>query len=41
LKLRERTAGWFAENADRLSLGHSIRVVLRSYAREAEARSEP
>jgi glycosyltransferase involved in cell wall biosynthesis len=40
LKLRESTASWFAENADRLSLAHSIRVVLRSYAREADARSE-
>jgi glycosyltransferase involved in cell wall biosynthesis len=41
LKLRERTASWFAENADRLSLAHSIRAVLRSYAHEPEARGEP
>jgi glycosyltransferase involved in cell wall biosynthesis len=41
LKLRESTASWFAENADRLSLAHSIRAVLRSYAREADSRGEP
>jgi glycosyltransferase involved in cell wall biosynthesis len=40
LKLRERTASWFAENADRLSLAHSMRVVLRSYARESAGRDE-
>jgi glycosyltransferase involved in cell wall biosynthesis len=39
LKLRESTASWFAENADRLSLAHSIAVVLRSYAREADGRN--
>jgi glycosyltransferase involved in cell wall biosynthesis len=30
--LRESTARWFAENAERLSLEHSLRVVLDSYA---------
>ena len=32
IALRESTAGWFAENAERLSLEHSLRVVLESYA---------
>jgi glycosyltransferase involved in cell wall biosynthesis len=41
LKLRESTASWFAENADRLSLAHSIRVVLRSYTGEADGRNDP
>jgi glycosyltransferase involved in cell wall biosynthesis len=31
--LRESTAGWFAENADSLSLESSLRRVLESYAR--------
>jgi glycosyltransferase involved in cell wall biosynthesis len=35
--LRERTAAWFAANAERLSLGGSLRRVLDSYA-EASAR---
>jgi glycosyltransferase involved in cell wall biosynthesis len=35
--LRERTAAWFAANAERLSLGSSLRRVLDSYA-EASAR---
>jgi glycosyltransferase involved in cell wall biosynthesis len=30
--LRESTAGWFADNAERLSLERSLRVVLDSYA---------
>jgi glycosyltransferase involved in cell wall biosynthesis len=30
--LRDSTARWFAENAERLSLEHSLRVVLDSYA---------
>jgi glycosyltransferase involved in cell wall biosynthesis len=29
--LRESTAGWFAENAEELSLEHSLEVVLESY----------
>ena len=29
--LRERTAGWFAQNAERLSLEGSLRTVLASY----------
>jgi glycosyltransferase involved in cell wall biosynthesis len=32
IALRESTAGWFAENAERLSLEHSLRAVLESYA---------
>jgi glycosyltransferase involved in cell wall biosynthesis len=32
LALRESTASWFAENADWLSLEHSLQVVLASYA---------
>jgi glycosyltransferase involved in cell wall biosynthesis len=35
--LRERTAAWFAANAERLSLASSLRRVLDSYA-EASAR---
>jgi glycosyltransferase involved in cell wall biosynthesis len=31
LALRQSTAAWFAENAERLSLEHSLRVVLESY----------
>jgi glycosyltransferase involved in cell wall biosynthesis len=31
--LRERTRAWFATNARRLSLGESLEVVVRSYAR--------
>jgi glycosyltransferase involved in cell wall biosynthesis len=33
LALRESTAQWFAENAERLSLEKSLQVVLASYAR--------
>jgi glycosyltransferase involved in cell wall biosynthesis len=33
LELRESTARWFAENAERLSLESSLRVVLASYSR--------
>ncbi len=33
MELRESTAGWFAENAERLSLESSLRVVLASYSR--------
>jgi glycosyltransferase involved in cell wall biosynthesis len=32
LEMRERTARWFAEHADRLSLESSLREVLESYA---------
>jgi glycosyltransferase involved in cell wall biosynthesis len=32
IALRERTAGWFAENGERQSLEHSLRTVLASYA---------
>jgi glycosyltransferase involved in cell wall biosynthesis len=31
LALRESTAGWFAENGERLSLESSLRKVLASY----------
>lgn len=37
--MRERTACWFAENAERLSLESSLRAVLASY--EAPARQPP
>jgi glycosyltransferase involved in cell wall biosynthesis len=33
LELRESTARWFTDNAERLSLESSLRVVLESYAR--------
>ncbi|HUB73901.1 MAG TPA: glycosyltransferase family 4 protein [Solirubrobacteraceae bacterium] len=33
--LRERTAAWFAENAERLSLESSLRIVLASYSESA------
>jgi glycosyltransferase involved in cell wall biosynthesis len=32
ITLRESTASWFAENVEWLSLDHSIRIVLESYA---------
>ncbi len=32
LRLRESTARWFAENAERLSLEHSLQIVLERYA---------
>jgi glycosyltransferase involved in cell wall biosynthesis len=32
-EMRESTAGWFAENAERLSLESSLRSVLQSYSR--------
>jgi glycosyltransferase involved in cell wall biosynthesis len=35
IALRERTARWFAENAQRLSLESSLRAVLAGYARES------
>ena len=38
IALRESTANWFAENAEWLSLEHSLRVVLESYA-DASARA--
>jgi glycosyltransferase involved in cell wall biosynthesis len=38
MPLRESTAQWYAENAERLSLEHSSQVVLKSYA--AGRRSE-
>ena len=31
--LRRSTAAWFADNARRLSLGHSLEIVARAYAR--------
>jgi glycosyltransferase involved in cell wall biosynthesis len=31
ITLREKTACWFAENAERLSLDSSLKVVLESY----------
>jgi glycosyltransferase involved in cell wall biosynthesis len=34
-RLRESTARWFADNAERLSLESSLRVVLEGYARNA------
>jgi hypothetical protein len=37
--LRESTARWFAENAERLSLDSSLRVVLEDYARGSSART--
>jgi len=33
LALRESTARWFAENAEWLSLEHSLQIVLESYER--------
>jgi glycosyltransferase involved in cell wall biosynthesis len=36
LAMRESTAAWFAEHADRLSLEHSLHIVLESYC-ESEA----
>jgi glycosyltransferase involved in cell wall biosynthesis len=36
-ELRQSTAGWFARNAERLSLGHSLDVVAEAY--RASARS--
>lgn len=33
MAMRESTAGWFAENAERLSLECSLRIVLESYSR--------
>jgi glycosyltransferase involved in cell wall biosynthesis len=35
LEMRQRTVGWFAENAVNLSLEHSLRVVLEAYERAA------
>ncbi len=32
MAMRESTAAWFAENAERLSLESSLTAVLRSYA---------
>ncbi len=32
IALRESTASWFAENAEWLSLEHSLQIVLESYA---------
>ncbi|HEX3452816.1 MAG TPA: glycosyltransferase [Solirubrobacteraceae bacterium] len=39
--LRESTAGWFAENAERLSLEHSLRIVLDSYSAPPTRRHRP
>ncbi len=36
MAMRERTARWFAENAQRLSLESSLKTVLESYARAGE-----
>jgi glycosyltransferase involved in cell wall biosynthesis len=33
MTLRESTASWFAEHAERLSLEHSLTIVLQSYGR--------
>ncbi len=41
LALRERTAHWFAENAQRLSLESSLRTVLASYAEGGATGSIP
>jgi glycosyltransferase involved in cell wall biosynthesis len=35
LPLRERTAAWFSENAEQLSLEHSLALVLRTYGASA------
>jgi glycosyltransferase involved in cell wall biosynthesis len=37
--LRESTCAWFAHNARRMSLGHSVEQVTETYARWATARS--
>ncbi len=39
LALRESTARWFEENADRLSLEHSLKTVLSSYSRGPSVRA--
>jgi glycosyltransferase involved in cell wall biosynthesis len=39
--LRERTARWFAENAERLSLESSLRTVLARYRGESETAPSP
>jgi glycosyltransferase involved in cell wall biosynthesis len=39
MALRESTAGWFAQNARRLSLESSLDVVLESYSREPSTRA--
>jgi glycosyltransferase involved in cell wall biosynthesis len=38
-QLRASTAGWFARNAQRLSLRSSLETVVQAYAREPSARS--
>jgi glycosyltransferase involved in cell wall biosynthesis len=38
LAMRERTSAWFAQNAERLSLEHSLRVVLKGYGEGADTR---
>lgn len=38
-QLRRRTADWFSRNLDRLSLEHSLELVLAAYAAERAARS--
>jgi hypothetical protein len=35
LALRQSTASWFAENAEGLSLEHSLRAVLQTYGASA------
>lgn len=37
--LRENTASWFTDNVSRLSLDHSLEIVLEAYGRELMARS--
>jgi glycosyltransferase involved in cell wall biosynthesis len=37
--LRDASVGWFARNARRLSLAHSLEIVLDAYGHPASARS--
>jgi glycosyltransferase involved in cell wall biosynthesis len=37
--LRSSTAAWFADHAQRLSLGHSLKIVLESYGHPASVRA--
>ena len=41
MDLRRSSADWFARNAVRLSLGHSLNLVLDAYGRAVPAGSEP
>jgi glycosyltransferase involved in cell wall biosynthesis len=38
-ELRASTAGWFVDNARRMSLGHSLELVLQSYGHPLSVRS--